>query len=170
MSDRLTAMDVENQEFRTRMRGYDPEEVRMFLKSVGEEIGRLNLANGELKEELGRLRHEVDEFRTRERTLQDTLVTAQRVSDDLRQKTTAESELMIREARLKAEKLLETAQESLAEIESEISRARLEREMFENRVRSVVEEHLTMIDLRRDERSRGDNIRFLRRRAGTEAG
>ncbi len=169
MSDRLTAMDVEGQEFRTKLRGYDPEEVRLFLKSVAEEIGRLNLANGELREEVGRLRREVEENREHERTLQETLVTAQRVADDLREKTRSEADLMVREARLKADKLLEHAQDQLSEIEAEISRAKVEREMFENRVRSLVQEHLAIIDLRKDERA-GDNVRFLRRRATPEAG
>ena len=37
MNDRLTAMDVEKQEFASRVRGYDREEVRMFLRSVAED-------------------------------------------------------------------------------------------------------------------------------------
>ena len=170
MSDRLTAMDVENQTFKRKLRGYDPEEVRLFLKSVAEEVGRLNLQNAELKEEIGHLRQRVEDFRTRERTLQETLLTAQRMADELKDRTQSESELLVKEARIKAERLLEQAQDQLCDLESEISRCRLERDLFENRLRALIEEHLALIDLRSKERGEPDNVRYLRRRAASRAG
>ena len=168
MSDRLTAMDVEKQTFRRKVRGYDPDEVHLYLRSVAEALERLNLENAELREETGRLRQRLDDFRTRERTLQETLVTAQRMADELKEKSTAKSELLIKEARLKAERMLEQAQDQLANLEAEISRAKLGRDMFENRVRGIIEEHLAMLDLRKKERSEPDNVYYLRRRAASE--
>ena len=50
MSTRLTAMDIEKQEFARKMRGLDPDEVQMFLRAVAEEIERLNLENATLRE------------------------------------------------------------------------------------------------------------------------
>ena len=55
MSDRITAMDVEGQRFNRKVRGFDPEEVTLYLRSVAEEIERLNLDNAKLLEENGRL-------------------------------------------------------------------------------------------------------------------
>jgi cell division initiation protein len=170
MSDRLTARDVEGQEFNRRVRGYDCDEVRMFLRSVSEEIERLNLANGELKEQVGGLEQRLSDFQTRERTLQETLITAQRMADELKEKTVTESELLVKEARIKAERLLQQAQDQLARIEAEISRTRLERDMFENRLRSLIEEHQSMIDLRKTERTDQEpNVTYLRRRASSDA-
>ena len=81
MNDRLTAMDVERQEFPARMLGYDKEDVRLFLRSVGEEIERLNFENGTLREEVGRLRETLKELRSRERMLQETLIAAQSLAN-----------------------------------------------------------------------------------------
>lgn len=173
MSDRLTAMDVESQRFRAKLRGYDPDDVHLYLKSVAEEIERLNLENGKLKEQNAHLTERVEDFRTRERTLQETMVSAQRMADELKDKSRHESTILIKEARIKAERLLERAQDQLASVEAEISRAKLERDMFENRVRSAIEEHLALIDLRKSERGKadgGDNVRYLRRRTHSEAG
>ena len=171
MSSRLTAMDVEKQDFKRSLRGYDRDEVRMFLTAVSEEIERLNLDNGQLREEVGSLRGRIDDFRERERMLQETLVTAQRMSEELAARSQKESELMIREARLKAERLLEQTQDQLSRIEGEIGRVKVERDAFENRLRSAIEEHLALLDLRKQERAELDNVRFLRRRnTSNEAG
>jgi cell division initiation protein len=163
-------MDVEGQRFPRELRGYAREEVRLYLQSVSEEIERLNLENGTLREELGRLKERLEEFRDRERSLQETLIAAQQMAEQYRKKSQTESELMIKEARIKSEKLLEQAQDQLARIESETSRAKLERDAFENRLRSTIEEHQALLDLRRKERSEVENLRFLRRRSGAEAG
>lgn len=168
MADRITAMDVEKQEFARRMRGYDPDEVRLFLQSAASEIERLNLDNANLREEVGTLKARLEDFRERERTLQETLVTAQRMSEEMKDRTQRESDVMIKEARLKAERLLEQAQDQLHLIENEIGRLRLEKDAFENRLRGAIEEHLALLDLRKQEKGDMDNLRFLRRRTSHE--
>jgi cell division initiation protein len=170
MSDRITARDVENQEFTRKMRGYDPDEVRMFLRAVAEEIERLRLENGELREQTGQLRVRLDDFRDRERNLQETLLTAQKMTDEMRGRSAKEAEVLVKEARLKAERILEQAQDQLQLIEDEIGRLRLERDAFENRLRSAIQEHLSLLDLRRKEGGDADNLRFLRRRTSRDTG
>jgi cell division initiation protein len=165
MADRVTAMDVEKQEFARKMRGYDPDEVRLFLQAVASEIERLNLENGSLREEAGQLRARLEDFRERERSLQDTLLTAQRMSEEIKGRTEKEAEIMVKEARLKSERLLEQAQDQLQMIENEIGRLRLEKDAFENRLRAAIDEHLALLDLRKQERGELDNLRFLRRRS-----
>src|SRR6185503_19991086 len=170
MSTRLTAMDVAKQDFTRKMRGFDADEVTLFLKAVAEEIERLNLENQTLTEEAATLRTAVDDFNERERELQETLITAQRMSSDLKHRSKAEADLLVREARVKAERVLEQAQDQLHAIENEIGRLRLEKDAFENRLRSAIEEHLSLLDLRRQEKADVDNLRFLRRRSTTDVG
>ena len=170
MSERLSAMDVERQEFSRKMRGYDTDEVRLYLRAVAEEVGRLNLDNQVLLEEVGQLKTRLDDFRERERTLQDTLLTAQKMTGEMKEKSQRESDLLVKEARLKAERILEQAQDQLHMIENEIGRLRLEKDAFENRLRSVIDEHLALLDLRKQERGDLDNLRFLRRRSTNEVG
>jgi cell division initiation protein len=170
MSNRMTAMEIEGQDFPHKIRGFDPEEVRLYLRSVAAEIERLNLDNGTLREEIGRLKEQVAEHGDRERSLRETLVTAQEMASGLKEKSRTESDLMIKEARIKSERMIERAQDQLTRIEAEISRAKLERDLFENRLRSTIEEHESLLDLRKRERSEPDNLRFLRRRTAAEAG
>lgn len=169
MSDRITALDVQSQKFDRKMRGYDPEAVDMCLRSLAEELERLNLENGSLREELGEAKRGVAEYRDREKVLQETLVSAQKMTDEMKATTKSESDLIVREARMKAERLLSDAQDQLGSIEVEIGKQRLERDRFETRLKSMIEEHMTLIELRREERAEMDNLHFIKRRSGSEA-
>jgi cell division initiation protein len=170
MTTRLTAMDIEKREFTRKMRGFDADEVQLFLRSVADDVESLNLELATLREENGTLRQRLDEFKDRERTLQETLVTAQMMSTDLKHRSRAEADLLIKEARFKAERLLEQAQDQLHALENEIGRLRLERDAFENRLRTAIEEHLSLLDLRKNDKADGDSLGFLRRRSTTDVG
>ena len=170
MSSRMTAMEIENQAFHRKVRGYDPEEVDLFLTSVSDEIERLNLENGEMREAMGRLQKELDSVRSREDALQKTLVTAQTLTDEMKDRAGKQSELILQEARLRADSLLQDAQERLGRLDMDITRSKLERETFERRLRGVLEQHLALLDMRRETRDDRDNLRVLPNRAGTEAG
>ena len=148
----------------------NPDEVQLFLRAIAEEIERVNLENATLNEESGVLRLRLEDFKDRERTLQETLVTAQIMSADLKDRSKAEADLLVKEARFKAERLLEQAQDQLHALENEIGRLRLEKDAFENRLRAAIEEHLSLLDLRKQEKADIDNLRFLRRRSTTDVG
>ena len=91
MGSRLTPKDIEHQEFSRKIRGCDADEVQLYLKSVADEVERLNLENGELREETARLRGQLDTIREREKMLQDTLVSAQRMSGEMKDKAREEA-------------------------------------------------------------------------------
>ena len=167
---RLTAMEIEKQDFRRKVRGFDPDDVTMYLRSVAEEVERLNLDNGELREEVGRLKHAAQEIRGREQALQQTLVTAQSMTGEMKEKAKAEAELVVRRARLNSERMLQQAQDQLARLEAEISRCKLERDLFERRLRSTIEEHMSLLDQRQNSDREVDNLHVLPRRTGSEAG
>ena len=170
MTTRLTAMDIEKRSFTRKMRGLDADEVQLFLKAVADDVESLNLEIATLREQNGTLRQQMDEFKDRERTLQETLVTAQMMSTDLKHRSKAEADLLVKEARFKAERLLEQAQDQLHALENEIGRLRLERDAFENRLRTAIEEHLSLLDLRKQDKADGDSLGFLRRRSTTDVG
>ncbi len=171
MSTRITPMDIERQEFPRKMRGYDVEQVRMYLKAIAEEIERVNLENAELLEEIGELRVRNEAYAEREQTLQQTLVTAQNMSGEMKERARSEADLVVREARLSSERMLQQAQDQLARLDAEISRCKLERDLFERRLRGVIDEHLRMLDQRREAETRpADNVHPLPRRAVADAG
>ena len=113
MSSRLTAMDVENQEFGRKLRGYDRDQVDLFLRSISDEIERLNLERSEMTEEMGKLRSDLEQLRSGEETLRKTLVAAQTMAEGMKQRAEEESKLIVQQARLQADRTLQDATERL---------------------------------------------------------
>jgi hypothetical protein len=66
--------------------------------------------------------------------------------------------------------MLQQAQDQLAQLEAEVNRCKIEKDLFEKRLRATIEEHVTLLEQRRDETDELDNVRVLPRRAGSEAG
>jgi cell division initiation protein len=163
-------MDVEKQEFGRRMRGYDPEEVRMYLRSVAEEIERVTLENSEMLEEIGRLKEQQKELSSRETLLQETLVSAQKMSEEMKERSRKEAELLVRDARMKSERMLQEAQDQLANLEAAISRCKIEKELFEKRLRSALDEHRTLLENRGEKEAELGNVHVLHRRTSSEVG
>lgn len=170
MADRLTAMEIEKQAFRRKLRGCDPEEVQLYLRSVAAEVERLNLENGELHEELGLLRQEIEVGRDSEKALREALISAQRMSEEIKERARSEAELVVKEARLRGEEIVKHAHNTLTQIEIDISRSKLERETLEQRLRSVIDQHLAMLEMQRQARADKDNLRVMPKRVETEVG
>ena len=107
---RLSPADIRQQHFSERMfKGFDKDEVDRFLDQIAEDYESVIKENALLKEQLSAFEERSRATADLEKTLQDTLVNAQRVTDEMKTNTKREVELMLREARLTGEKILEEA-------------------------------------------------------------
>ena len=93
---------IHQQQFKTRLLGYDSAGVDQFLEMVAEELERLHKQNNELKEELVRTRSALEEMRKREAMLKETLLTTQRMTDDIKANARKEAEVTVADAELRA--------------------------------------------------------------------
>jgi cell division initiation protein len=143
---RLTPLDIQNHRFSQRLRGYDGEEVDSFLRMVSEDLESLIREAERVRERNRELEARVGELGAREEVLRKTLVTAQEVSDDLRRTAAREAEVMLAEAEVKAEKLLDAAHRRVAKLAEDIREMRQLRTRLGASVRSVIETHLALLD------------------------
>ena len=60
---KISPIEIRQQEFTKKMRGYDPDEVQNFLESLAEELDKLNTENESLKSEVESLTEQVNEFK-----------------------------------------------------------------------------------------------------------
>lgn len=160
---KITPIDITDHEFRKKMRGYDPEEVRSFLNLLSSEFEGLVVSNNSMKEKLSRLEASLTDLKERERILKDTLLTAQKLAEEIREEARREGRLIVKEAEMKGGQLLEKAVNKASEIESVIQNLRMERDAFEHRVRAAAEQHLRLLDLRKSEDEIEDRLRFMKK-------
>lgn len=143
---RLTPLDIQNHHFAQRMRGFDPEEVQAFHRLVAEDFEGLIRESERLRERVRELEARVEEMSGREELLRETLVTAQSVSEDLRRTAAKEAEVMLAEAEVRAEKLLDAAHRRVAKLAEDIREMRTLRTRLGASVRAAIETHLSLLD------------------------
>ena len=139
---RLSPVDIRQQQFATKMfRGFDPQEVDAFLDDVAEDFEGVLRENAALREQVGSHEERARGLGETERTLKDTLVTTQRVAEEMKEGAKRDAQLMLREAALNAEKLMEEARSEEAKLRVEIqSLKRVRRQLIEE-LRATVERY-----------------------------
>ena len=160
---KLTPTDVQRQSFSTRFRGFDPDEVRAFLAAVAEEMAALQRERDQVDQQLRHLELIVNEHRERESILKNTLLTAQKASEDIREAARKEAETVVKQAELQGDRLLELAQTRAHEVERGILDLRGHRTSLRTDIRALVTRLTHLLDLQ-EEAEVEDNLRFLKRR------
>jgi len=143
----ITPIDIQQHQFKTRPLGYEKAGVDHFLELLAEELERQHRQNQELKEELARTRAGLEEMRAREVTLKETLLTAQKVTDELKANARKEAEIITADAELRGERLIQAAEQRRIQLISEIQDLKRQKVSFETSLRTVVESHLRLLDL-----------------------
>jgi len=143
---RLTPLEIRQHKFTSQMRGFDRGEVSAFLDTVVADFEDVVRENAQLRREAERLARELDAYRSREKTIQDTLTTAQTLVEQLKRTAIKESESIVIDAELRAEKLLAEAREQRAALASEIREQRHLRQRLEADLRRVLESYGKLID------------------------
>lgn len=134
----VTPLDMRQARFSKRMRGFDPAAVTTFLEEASGGFERALRENERLRQEIGRLEGLLSQFRDLEGGIKNTLVTAQRVADDLRDGASQDASRIVREAENRAEFLVEKAHGRVEDIEREVDALRLKGREAEVHLESII--------------------------------
>ena len=143
----ISPIDIQKKEFKTRLMGYDKAHVDQFLELLADEMERLRRQLDDIREELDLTKASLTEMREREATLKETLVTTQKVTDELRANARREVDILLAEAELKAERVLRNAEDRRTQLIEEIQEIKRQKIDFEASLRSLLEKHVRMLDL-----------------------
>ena len=135
---KITPLDIRRQEFSRRVRGFDPEEVETFLEMMADEFETLLKENAALKDRIANLDAQVTGFREMEKTLQDTIVTAQKAKDEAKSDAHKEAEFIVREAELKAERWIEEARQEVMALKRELATLKSHKISFLAKMRGLL--------------------------------
>jgi len=143
---KLTPLDIRHKEFKRGMRGYVDQEVDEFLDQIADEFERLFKENIDLGERIENLEEQVTRYRQLEETLKKTLVSAQQSAEELKQNATKESQLILRDAELKARQMVNESYADRQRLEGSLTKLRGIEEEFRIRFRQLLEGFLKQID------------------------
>jgi cell division initiation protein len=152
---RITPLDIQQKQFPMKFRGFDVEEVYAFLEVIREEMEELLRENANLKEKVQRSENQVKEYKDMETTLRETLMTAQQMVEDYKINARKEAELLIKEAELRADSMIQESHEKVIKIHEDITDMKGIRRHFKEELRRLIENHLTMLNFD-DKRERED--------------
>ena len=144
---RITPMDIRQQQFTVKMfRGFDVQEVDLFLEDLAEDYEALLKENQLLKEQLQAMEDRARNLEDRERILQETLVTTQRVTEEMKESARREAALLVREAELTGEKTVEAARISEAAIQAQVEALKRLRRQLAEGLRTTIDMYQRLLD------------------------
>ena len=162
----LGSVDIQHKHFRTRWRGLDQREVEIFLQQTAEEIQLLKTENSTLRKELQSQGKEIKEYKEREKTIRNVLLNAHKTVEQMKANAEKEARLIVSEAELKAEKILQGAHQRLSQLQEDILELRSQRIQLENKLRSTIEAYRQLLDMDKDDESEsglGNKVKVLNR-------
>lgn len=143
----LTPLEIQKQTFSRVLKGYNPEEVRGYLHLIAEELERLVREVDRVSRENAMLREELDEHNARERILKDTLLSAQKVSEDVKANAQKEAELIVKDAELLSDRLTSQAMSRVGDLERAIQDLKIERRAARNKLQLMLDTMQQLLQL-----------------------
>ena len=143
---KLTPLDIQQQQFRTTVVGFDKKEVDAFLDLVANAFEDALRDANSLRDEVSRKESQLDEHRERERTLKETMITATRIAEDIKEGARKESEIIIGQAELQAEQIIQNAHTRLVRVMEDIDELKRQKAQFESNLQSLIRTHQKLLD------------------------
>jgi cell division initiation protein len=156
MQSTLTPLAIGKMRFQRVMRGYDPHEVEEFLALVAEELARALGEAERWQKERDHFEQRTRQSEQRERELQETLLRAQRVSDEILANAQREAQILVREAEVTADRLVQQAIEQAAGVDRGIAELRHRRKELQLKLRNTIELYARILeaDMQEDQERR----------------
>jgi cell division initiation protein len=147
----ITPVEIREKRFKSRVMGYGQEEVNAFLSMVADGFEEVMREVDALRGEVKRLTSDLELYREREESIRKTIMTTQKLCEDMKRNAEKECQIILSEAELKAEKFVAEAQQRVAQIANEMAEMKRQKIQFEESLRSILGTHLKLLDISKEE-------------------
>ncbi len=152
----LTVDEINQIQFNTKMRGYNPTEVNDFIKEVGQTVQELTDQNRALQEKVKADESKLKYFSELKDSLNKSILVAQEAADKVKNNAKREADIMVREAQKQATDIVSTANEKANQIventaegtrklTSETSDLKKQTRIFRQRLQVMLESQLEVV-------------------------
>jgi cell division initiation protein len=163
---KISPLDLRQVRFRSSFRGFDKAEVLALIAEVTDDYENALSEVDRLRQDVSKMEALLNQHREHEKALRDTLVTAQRVSDDIRTNADAQARNIVREAEGRSDLLLQKTQARLEDVQREIDGMKMKRREVETTLESTIASLRNTLEFVREQeqREREDKILLHRPR------
>lgn len=141
----LTPIDIDNKEFARQIKGYNIDEVDIFLDQISDDLEILMKEKMELEEKLEKLEKSVDQYKAVETTLQDTLLIAQKTAEDVKNVAKKEAEQIITSAQELAQKAIEEMELNLDKEKEKFDKVKQDQKVYKAKIESILISQLELL-------------------------
>ncbi len=142
----IRPVDIRRKEFKNGFRGYEANQVDDFLDEVADEFERTFAENQRMSEEITTLQERLQQFEELESSIREALVHAQQVARDLRRNAGKEAELIVREAKEQAHRILADSSGRVERVQDSYEVLRQAKQDFSNDFRHLLKSYLAVMD------------------------
>lgn len=152
----LTADEIANKKFDTKMRGFNPNEVNDFLKQMAATVADLTEKNRELSEQVKANEEKLKYFTDLKDSLNKSILVAQEAADKVKSNAKKEAEIVVREAQKqatdivseandKANAVIENAASQTRKLTTETNDLKKQTRIFRQRLQVMLESQLEVV-------------------------
>lgn len=164
----ITPLDVDQRQFKLVLRGCDPNEVYTFLGQVSRELEEVVRENTHLQEELRGRDESLKEYRQNESRLREALVSAGRMTEEIKETARKEAELIRAEAELHAEKIIASSRERVVQLTEQYQVLRRQKARLLGELNGILDAHRRLVETHEEldrEAARAHDARVQAQRA-----
>lgn len=147
---KITPLDIQQQQFKVRFRGFDIREVDTFLEKVADSVAIVQSENKDLREELSRTKVEIQGYKEREETFKRAMLNSQKVLEQMKDNARKSAEIIIADAEVKAEKILNRSHARLSQLHEDIAELKRQRIQIEAQIRAILEAHSKLLEVSKE--------------------
>lgn len=142
----LTPIDIQKKDFDVKFRGYDSSEVDLFLDMVVKDYEKIYKENIEMKDKINMLTESVENYKSMEQTLRDSIILAQKAAEEIRKNASDQAENIVKEAKIKADELRAEAQNDVARTKGNLEALKTETAAYKTQIKSICSGICEMLD------------------------
>ncbi len=155
---KTTPIDIQQQQFKVKFRGFDIHEVDSFLEQMADTFEVMQRQTENLNDKIHRLELENHGYKEREDTFKRAMLNSQKVLEQIKDNANKSAEIIIADAEVKAEKILNRAHNRLSQLHEDITELKRQRMQIEVQIRSIIETHTKLLDMGKEETKLLDDV------------
>ncbi len=142
----ITPQEIQEKEFDKAVRGYNAEQVDVFLDEITTDLEALLAENEDLKAQLEKSKVKMEEYKSQEGAVIKTLESARALMNDISASAEKRADIIMKNAELDADQLLRTARDSVEKLKDEEKELSYRVSSLKNRFKNILQTELDRFD------------------------